>query len=89
MVLYFVVDENARWRWQHIPFSVQSGVKLDAWLHQQKGTEESPENISRAQTLRLFPYARIKIKNPVFGKLGIVDLQLTVHNVWVGFGYCV
>jgi hypothetical protein len=73
-----VTSDNARWRWQWIPLSLQTGMKIEGSLQhsQQKvAADNSPcQNESLyMQSIRTFPFARIKVLSPIFGKLGMYE----------------
>ncbi|CAM6042872.1 unnamed protein product [Sphagnum compactum] len=70
------LGDDARWRWQWIPLSLQTGMKIEGSLQhsQQKVTaDNSPcQNESLyMQSIRTFPFARIKVLSPIFGKLAL------------------
>jgi hypothetical protein len=72
------LGDDARWRWQWIPLSLQTGMKIEGLLQhsQQKvAADNSPcQNESLyMQSIRTFPFARIKVLSPIFGKLGMYE----------------
>jgi hypothetical protein len=72
------LGDDARWRWQWIPLSLQTGMKIEGSLQhsQQKvAADNSPcQNESLyMQSIQTFPFARIKVLSPIFGKLGMYE----------------
>lgn len=65
------LDKDARWRWQHIPLSIKSGVTVDARLEHQKATSDDSVKDSGIKALRLLPHVCIKSKSSVFGYLAL------------------
>lgn len=75
------VDKDARWRWQHIPLSIKSGVKVDTRLDRQESAGDNSLKSSGIKTIRLLPHFCIKSKSSIFGSLG---KNLDLHSLFTG-----
>ncbi|XP_024400487.1 uncharacterized protein [Physcomitrium patens] len=65
------LDKDARWRWQHIPLSIKSGVKVDTRLDRQESAGDNSLKSSGIKTIRLLPHFCIKSKSSIFGTLAL------------------
>lgn len=63
--------DDGRWRWQWVPLSLLVGLKIDSIIPRQLGKENIQEGNYSNQSAFQWPYVRVKILTPIFGKLAL------------------